>query len=113
MRKTAGSTIHHHDAFAPATVPVSGYIAHPIALSPNAVSNIDLGVQLHAHLEIAFEDGFWDWKRARDGGVILKTNHVVITAFFEFGGRGSDDKNIVDKLVEVDASKLMSFMTLR
>ena len=42
-------------------------VSDPIALSPNARSDTDLGVQLHAHLEVAFEDGFGDRKGARGG----------------------------------------------
>ena len=56
---------YHHGAFAPTTVPVTGDVSDPIALSPNARPDTDLGVQLHAHLEVAFKDGFGDRKGAR------------------------------------------------
>ena len=42
-------------------------VSDPIALSPNARPDADLGVQLHAHLEVAFEDRFGNGKGARGG----------------------------------------------
>ena len=50
----------YHSAFAPATIPVTGDVSHPVALSPNTRPNADFGVQLHAHLEIALENRFGD-----------------------------------------------------
>ena len=58
---------YHHGAFAPTTVPMTRDVSDPIALSPNARPDADLGVQLHAHLEVAFEDRFGDGKGARGG----------------------------------------------
>ena len=58
---------YHHGAFAPTTVPVARDVSDPIALSPNARPDTDFGVQLHAHLEVAFKDGFGDGKGARGG----------------------------------------------
>lgn len=50
----------HNGAFPPTTIPVTGDVSNPITLSPNARSNTDLRVQLHAHLEVALENRFGD-----------------------------------------------------
>ena len=74
-------------------------VSHPIPLSPNTGSNTDLGVQLHAHLEIALEDGFRDGKGARCRGVALEADHGVVIALLRFG-RGGDGGSAVDGFVK-------------
>ena len=90
---------YHHGAFAPTTVPVTGDVSDPIALSPDARADTDLGVQLHAHLEVAFEDGFGYGKGARGGGVALEADHGVVIALLGFGG-GGDGRGAVDGFME-------------
>ena len=100
-RTNAGVETHtyHHGTFAPTTVPVTGDVSDPIALSPNARADTDLGVQLHAHLKVAFEDRFGDGKGARGGGVALEADHGVVIALLGFGG-GSDGRGAVDGFME-------------
>lgn len=83
-------------------------VANPIALSPNARSNTDLWVQLHAHLKIAFEDGFGDREGARGRGVALKADHGVVITLLGFG-RGSDGRSAVDRFVENGIVRIVFF----
>ena len=76
-----------------------GNISHPIALSPNAWPNTDFGIQLHAHLEIALEDGFRDRKSARGRRVTLEANHAVVIALLGLSG-GCDGRGAVDGFMQ-------------
>ena len=100
---------YHNSAFAPATIPVPGYVSHPIALPPNPRSNTDLGVQLHAHLEIAFEDGLGDRKSAGRGGIALEANHGVVVALLGFVGGSGDGGGAVDGFVEDGIVRVVLF----
>ncbi len=51
---------YNHGAFTPSPIPVPRDVADPIALTPYARTDRDLGVELDAHLEIALEDRFRD-----------------------------------------------------
>ena len=73
---------------------------NPVALSPDARTNTDPRVQLHAQLEIALENGFGNWEGARGGGVALEAQHGVVVAFLGLlGGRGGG-RGAVDGFVE-------------
>lgn len=97
--RDGGTQTYHHSAFAPTAIPVTGNVSHPIALTPNARPDTDLGVQLNAHLEVALENRFGDGKGARSGGVALEAEHGVMIALFGFG-RGSDGGSAVDRFME-------------
>ncbi len=83
-------------------------VSNPIALSPNARSNTDLGVQLHAHLEIALKNRFGDRKGARRRGVALEADHGVVITLLGFG-RGSDSRSTVDGFVEDRVVRIVLF----
>ena len=100
---------YHNSAFAPAPIPVPGNISHPIALAPNPRPNTDLGVQLHAHLEIAFEDRLGDRKSAGRGGIALEANHGVVVALLWFVGGGGDGGGAVDGFVEDGVVRVVLF----
>lgn len=74
-------------------------VSNPVALSPNAWPNTDLGVQLHAHLEIALENRFGDRERAGGRGVALEADHGVVITLLGFG-RWCDSRSAVDRFVE-------------
>jgi hypothetical protein len=57
-------------AFAPAAVPVSADERDPVALAPDALSDADFRVQLHAHLKVALESGFGDGEAAAPKGAV-------------------------------------------
>ena len=99
---------YHHSAFAPTTIPVTRDVSNPITLSPDTRSNTDLRVQLHAHLEIAFENGFRDGKGARGRGVALEADHGVMITLLGFGGR-SDCGGAVDGFMEDGVVRVMLF----
>lgn len=108
--RRAQQQTYHHSAFAPTTIPVTGDVSDPIALSPNARPNADLGIQLDAHLEVAFEDGFGDGEGTGGGGVALEADHgVVITLLGLFGRRGSDGGSAVDGFVEDGIVRVVLF----
>ena len=94
------SQTYRNSAFAPATIPVPGDIPNPIALPPNPRSNTNLGIQLHAHLEIAFEDGLGYRECAGGGGIALEANHGVVVALLGFVGGGGDGGGAVDGFVQ-------------
>ena len=83
-------------------------VSNPIALTPNARSDADLGVQLHAHLEIALENRFGDRKGARRRGIALETDHGVVITLLGFGG-GSDSRSTVDGFVEDRVVRIVLF----
>ena len=83
-------------------------VSDPVALSPNAGTNTDLGVQLHTHLEIALEDGLGDGKGAGGGGIALEADHGVVIALLGFGG-GSDGGGAVDGFMEDGVVGVMFF----
>lgn len=74
-------------------------VSNPIALTPNARTDTDLRVQLHAHLEVALENGFGDGKGAGGRRVALKADHGVVVTLLGFG-RGGDGRSAVDGFVE-------------
>lgn len=94
------SHTYHDGAFAPATIPVPGDVSNPIALPPDTRSNTDFGVQLHAHLKIAFENRFRYRKGAGSRGIALEANHGVVIALLGFVGGGGDGRSAVDGFVE-------------
>ena len=104
-----GSQTYHNSAFAPATIPVPGDVSNPIALPPNPRSNADLGVQLHAHLKIAFEDRLRYGKRAGRGGIALEANHGVVVALLGFVGGGGDGGGAVDGFVQDGIVRVVLF----
>lgn len=83
-------------------------VSNPVALSPNARSNTDLWIQLHAHLKIAFENGFGDREGARGRGVALKADHGVVITLLGFG-RGCDSRSAVDRFVEDGIVRIVLF----
>lgn len=87
---------------------MTGDVSNPVALTPNARTDTDLRVQLHAHLEIALENGFRDRKGAGGGGVALKANHGVVITLLGFG-RGSDGGGAVDGFVEDGIVRVVLF----
>ena len=108
-RASTDSQTYHNSAFAPATIPVPGDIPDPIALPPNPRSNTNLGIQLHAHLEIAFEDRLGYRERAGRGGVALEANHGVVVALLGFVGGGGDGGGAVDGFVQDGVVRVVLF----
>lgn len=66
----------------------------PFPLAPNAGADANLGVELHAHLEVPLERGFGNGEAPGAGAVALETvQHDVVVAFLggaagRFGARG-------------------------
>lgn len=66
----------------------------PFPLPPNAGPDANLRVQLHAHLEVPLERGFWNGEATGAGAVALEAiQHDVVVSFLRrasgrFGGRG-------------------------
>lgn len=83
-------------------------VSNPITLSPNARSNTDLRVQLHAHLEVALENRFGDGEGARGRGVTLEADHGIVITLLRFG-RGSDSRSAVDGFVKDWVIRVMLF----
>ena len=75
---------YHDGTFPPTTIPMTGDVADPVALTPDTRTDRDFRIKLNTHLEIALEDGLGDWKRARSGGVAYKTahDHGLVIALF-------------------------------
>ena len=99
---------YHHSAFPPTAIPVARDVSHPISLSPDARSDTDLRIQLHAHLKVALEDGFGDRKGAGGGGVALEADHGVVIALLGFG-LGSDCRSAIDGFVKDGIVRVMLF----
>ena len=64
---------YYDSTLAPATIPMTANEADPVALTPNTRADGDFGIQLNAHLEIAFEAGFRNRIRAGRGGIALES----------------------------------------
>ena len=77
-------------------------VAHPVALAPNARSNRDLGVELHAELKVTFKGRLGDGSCLRDRGAALEATvqHGVEVPLLWFLGRGGLGRRTVDRFME-------------
>lgn len=66
---------YHDDALSPSSIPMSANEAHPIPLTPDAGSDTDLGIELYAHLEVAFESRHRDSIVVAHGAGSLEAVH--------------------------------------
>lgn len=105
--KAEGRT-YDDGAFTPPPIPVSADVADPVALTPNARTNGDFGVELNAHLKVSLKSWFRDGIGASGRRIALETiDHSIEVTFLVRGldgwcrDWGSVDSFVQDWIVRV------------
>lgn len=102
---------YHNSPLAPSPIPMSTDISDPAPLAPDARTHRDLGVQLHADLEIPLQDGFGDGEAAGGGRLTLEPTHhrLVVALLVGLGLRGGLDGRAVDGFMEDGVIRVVFF----
>ena len=104
-------TSYHNSPLPPSPIPMSANISDPAPLAPDAGPHRDLGVQLHADLEIALQDGFGDGEAAGGRRLALESAHhrLVVALLVGLRLRGGLDGRAVDGFMEDRVVRVVLF----
>lgn len=93
---------HHNGTFTPPSIPMSADVADPVALTPNARTDGDFGVELNAHLKVSLKSWFRDGISASGRRIALETiDHSIKVTFLVRGlDRWCRDWGPVDSFVQ-------------